>query len=166
MIRELQLAVKARRTTRAGNNLRIVLEARRAGLPISLAFALVEQESGFRNVFGHDAGADPRLKGKKVTPARVQQLLRGLGRYSSNGVGLTQLTWPGFIREAEHLGGAHRPANQLRVGFNLLAGHLRTYGDTRRALAAYNAGISTSAAGLRYAEQVLARRRKWHDLLS
>ena len=41
----------------------IVAEAERAGLSLSLACALVEQESSFRNVFGHDGVRNPIPKG-------------------------------------------------------------------------------------------------------
>ena len=34
----------------------IVREAERSGLPVSLVCAVIEQETHFRNVFGHDGG--------------------------------------------------------------------------------------------------------------
>ena len=37
----------------------VVREARRVRLPIALACAIVEKETGFRNVFGHDAVRNP-----------------------------------------------------------------------------------------------------------
>ena len=53
--RDLVLARRAKRHG-ARYSLRIIREARRAGIPISLAFAIVEQESRFLNVCGHDPG--------------------------------------------------------------------------------------------------------------
>ena len=50
---------------RAAEHLRLILgelmvaEAKRAGMPLALACALVEKESSFSNVFGHDAVANP-----------------------------------------------------------------------------------------------------------
>jgi hypothetical protein len=156
----------ARRAKRAGANssLRIIIEARRAGLPISLAFALVDGESGFRNVFGHDLGAI--MKGELVTPARIARLLSHIAKGGvSNGVGYTQLTWPGYIRQANAMpGGASVIKNQLRVGFAVLAGHVHHYG-VRRGLAVYNAGDPNSGQGKRYATIMLAKRDKWHRVL-
>jgi soluble lytic murein transglycosylase-like protein len=162
--RDLWLARRAKRHG-AAFALRIVLEARRAGIPISLAFALVEQESGFRNVFGHDAGAW-RPDDGRVTAGAVRELLRRVkAGQPSNGVGLTQLTWPPFIHQAGALGGAHIPKYQLRVGFTHLAGLLRHYHHTSTALSAYNAGDPNSRKGKHYAAQVLNRAKKWHFYL-
>ena len=161
--RDLQLARKAKRAG-ANYSLRIILEARRAELPISLAFALVEKESGFRNIFGCDDGSI--LCHKPVTHARVLQLLHHVqGGGVSNGVGLTQLTWPGYIRLAEREGGAHKERVQLKVGFSVLRGHILAHGE-RRGLASYNAGDPWSPAGQRYATQVEVLQSKWHRILT
>lgn len=165
LARDLQLA---RRAKKAGANysLRIIREARRSRIPISLAFALVEQESGGRNIFGHDRGSLPELRGKRVTKRRVKRLLSSLTEYASNGVGLTQLTYPPFIRQADALGGAHIPKYQLRVGFGQIRDKLMNYGSERKALAVYNAGSASSPAGLEYARQVLAKQKRWHKVLT
>lgn len=161
--RDLQLAVRAKRHG-AKYSLRIVYEARRAGIPISLAFALVQQESNFRNIFGHDVGGI--MKGEQVTRLRVQRLLHHVASGGvSNGVGLTQLTWPGYIKEAEHLGGAHIPKNQLRVGFNALARNIHAHGE-RGGLATYNAGDPHNRKGLFYAGQVEDKQSYWHRVLA
>ena len=60
------MAWRARRGG-ARHTLRIVREARRAGLEPALAFALVERESGFRNVFGNDPVQPPQVRGGPVT---------------------------------------------------------------------------------------------------
>jgi hypothetical protein len=160
--RDLQLAHRAK-AAGANYSLRIVLEARRAGLPISLAFALVDQESHFHNIFGCDVGSI--LCHQDVTPERVKQLIHHVKSGGvSNGVGLTQLTWIGFITAAERLGGAHIPKNQLRVGFELLAQHIDAHG-VEHGLAAYNAGDPHSAKGLRYAREVLVKQGRWHEAL-
>src|SRR5262245_30978847 len=102
MTRDLSLARRARRWG-ARYSLRIVREARRAGLPISLGFALIEQESGFRNVFGHDptiftgAGTVTRQKYRAYKAAR--------GTTRMQGVGPAQLTWWQFQDQADRLGG-------------------------------------------------------------
>jgi soluble lytic murein transglycosylase-like protein len=152
--RDLLLAHRAKRAG-ANYNLRIILEARRAGLPISLAFAVVEQESGFKNIFGCDKGGP--FCHHPVSRTLVQQLLAHVrAGGTSNGVGLTQLTWIGYLNMAERRGGAHIPKNQLSVGFEALAAHIAAHG-TQGGLAAYNAG---------YAREVLEKQARWHKILT
>lgn len=144
----------------------IVAEAKRAGLPLALACALVEQESSFRNVFGHDAVANPIAKGSPVTRASFEQYRtfrnQGLG---PQGVGVTQLTFPPFQDEADALGGCWKVRNQLRVGYRVLAEAISAHG-VRGGLATYNAGNPSSSAGLEYAAKVLTRRRRWKQVLA
>lgn len=163
----------ARRAKKAGARqaLRIILEARAAGVPdLATAFAIVDQESQFRNIFGGDEGVLPHpdrppFYHVDVTPWRVAGLLRWVAAGNkSNGVGFTQLTWPGYIKQAEALGGAHIIKNQLRVGFHALAADLHAHG-LRGGLATYNAGSPASVKGLRYADEVLVKRDKWHRVL-
>lgn len=166
LVRDMQLA---RRAKAAGANysLRIVLEARRAQVPVSLAFGLVDVETGgtFDNIFGHDKGAW-RPRDGWVTKAAVAELLRRVAAGEpSNGVGLTQLTWPGFIRAADRAGGAHKPKWQLRVGLDHLAKCVHTFG-TRRGLSVYNTGRPESMDGRRYASKVVQRADHWHTVLS
>lgn len=154
MTRGMTLALRAKRAG-ANHSLRTVWEARRAGIPISWAFALVEQESNFQNVFGHDGGSI--LHGQKVTRERVHRLLAFIHHGGvSNGVGLTQLTSPPLIREAERLGGAHRVVNQLRVGFAFFK--TVTKGDYAHEAWRYNGARS-------YQQKIAARQRRWHEVL-
>jgi hypothetical protein len=143
----------------------IVAAAKRAGLPLPLACALVEQESSFRNVFGHDGVANP-IKGGRVTRERFQRYRafreQGLG---AQGVGVTQLTFPPFQDRADALGGCWKVRHQLRVGFEELAKAIDQHG-VRGGLAVYNAGKSTSPQGLEYAGKVLAREAKWKTKLA
>jgi hypothetical protein len=143
----------------------IVAAARRAGLPLPLACALVEQESSFRNVFGHDNVANP-IKGGRVTRERFMKYRafreQGLG---ANGVGVTQLTFPPFQDRADALGGCWKVRHQLRVGFEVLAEAIQHHG-VRGGLAVYNAGSPTSPQGLKYAGQVLVREAKWKAKLA
>lgn len=163
--RDITLARRAR-AAGAKYALRIVWEARHAGIPVSLALALVEQESGFRNIFGADQGSI--LKHEKVTKAKVARLLAFVERGGpSNGVGLTQLTYPPFIRHANRIGGAHLPKYQLRVGFGALKDKLaRNPKSWWGALATYNAGRPDSPVGLAYAGKVIAKQRRWHRILT
>lgn len=137
-------------------------EAVRAGIPYAVAFASVEQESSFRNVFGHDPGG--LFPGLTVTRARVLLLLAHVSRGgTSNGVGLTQLTYPPFIRQAQALkGGATSARNQLRVGFGLLADLHRQHGSWHAAFRAYN---GTGPAAEAYARMMGVRVAKWQRFL-
>jgi len=143
----------------------VVAEARRAGLPVSLACALVEQESGFRNVFGHDRVRWPQIRGGRVTRARYVRY-RALRRACGNqGVGVTQLTATAFQTRASRLGGCWKVTYQLRVGFEELARLIGKYGRYR-GLASYNAGEAGWKNGRGYADQVESRMRRWHERLT
>lgn len=160
MIRTAVLAHRARRHG-AHHAWKIVVEARRARIHVNDAFALVEQESNFRNIFGHDPGGP--FPGLKVTRDRVDALLRHVDNGgTSNGVGLTQLTWPPFIRQADKmLGGAANPRNQLIVSFNTLARLQRQYGR-HNGFVHYNGGGS---AAEQYADVMMLRAQKWSHIL-
>lgn len=151
---------------RAGANYAraIIEESRRAGITQSMGFALIEQESGFRNVFGHDptifAGAGTVTKGKYLAYKRQ----RGpSGRGGMQGIGPAQLTWWEYQDAADRLGGCWIARNNIRVGFTLLAALISRHGE-RKGLAVYNGGARTP--NCLYADQVLARRRKWHTILN
>jgi CHAP domain len=140
----------------------VVREARRAGLPVALACAVLEKETGFRNVFGHDAVRNP-VKSPPggllaVTEANYRQYLahrrRGLG---NQGVGPMQLTSAFLQDRADQLGGCWQPGPNIRVGLEFLAGNIRRLG-LRAGVVAYN-GSGTAAQ--RYGDDVLARARRW-----
>ncbi len=139
----------------------IVEEAERIGLRLPLACALVQQESGGKNIMGCDAGAP--FCHKPVTARRVRMVLAYVdGGGASQGVGLTQITYPPLIRAAEALGGAHLPRYQLRVGFGVLRDYLVTKPLTE-ALGAYNAGPANP--NYDYADKVLVLRDEWKERL-
>jgi hypothetical protein len=144
-------------------------EQQRAGLAdLALACALVQQESSeFRNIFGCDGQVmidQAPWCHQEVTEERVQQLLEFVDNGGpSNGVGLTQLTFPPLIELAEGFGGAHIPRFQLRVGFQHLAGLVHS-SDLRTGLAVYNGGPTTPQFG--YADQVIGLRTQWQAKLS
>jgi hypothetical protein len=144
----------------------IVEEAERAGLDLALACALVEQESGGRNIFGCDLGPvrdRPPYCHHEVTQERVKKLIASPPMM--NGVGLTQLTWFTFVEDAEDLGGAHIPRNQCRVGFQLLKKYRDKY-PYLEALGAYNAGEANRRSVLNtYAAQLAEVHNKWRALV-
>ena len=144
----------------------LVREARRVRLPVALACAIVEQETGFRNVFGHDAVRNPVRSPPggvlAVTRENYAQYLQhrrqGLG---NQGVGPMQLTSPGLQDRADQLGGCWQPGPNIRVGLEFLAGNIRRMG-LRPGVVAYN---GSGPAAQRYGDDVLARARQWEQRL-
>jgi hypothetical protein len=144
----------------------LVREALRARVPLALACAIVEKETGFRNVFGHDAVRNPI----KSPPGGLLAVTRdnyraylghrrnGLG---NQGVGPMQLTSPGLQDRADALGGCWLPGPNIRVGLEFLAGNIKRLG-LRAGVVAYN---GSGPAAQRYAADVLARARTWEARL-
>lgn len=154
--------VRRARKHGANHALAIIRAARIEGVPLSVAFALVEQESGFRNIFGHDPGG--MFPGQRVTKARCEALLWRVRHGGvSNGVGLTQLTWSGYLEQAEKLGGPHRPYVQCRVGFRALASLHREWGNWHEAFMHYN---GSGPAAVHYADVMTLRVARWHHYLT
>lgn len=140
----------------------IIRAARAKGIGVALGFALVEQESGFKNIFGCDAGG--LFCHQDVTAARVDMLIRSVhAGGTSNGVGLTQLTSIGLIEAAERAGGAHRPRCQLSVGFGYLHDLIAQLGQ-HNGIGAFNGGPGNPIDS--YADSVEALVRKWQGILN
>lgn len=134
-------------------------EARRAGLPLAIACALLDQESGGGyNVFGHDPVKPPQIKGGWVTKERYThyKVLRKQG-YGMQGVGPVQLTWWEFQDLADKYGGCWKVQFNMRVGFEHAAAMIKQYGE-RNGLKRYN---GTGPAAERYAVQVMGRVAIW-----
>lgn len=134
-------------------------EAVRTHLPLPLACALLDQESGGgSNVFGHDPticvgwGSVTWLKYVAYKTRR-----RRSGNRLMQGVGPCQLTWYSTQDEADREGGCWRPRFNMRVGFRHLYYNVRHYG-MRAGIAAYN---GSGAAAERYAYSVMERERVW-----
>lgn len=146
-------------------------EARRIGLPISYALAFLEKESSGRdahgpgfglNLFGSDPVANP-VKGGVVTPSRYAEYLRNrkAGR-GMQGVGPCQLTWYALQDMADHLGGCDKPRFNMRVGFSQAKGLIRRYGK-REGARRWN---GSGPAAEHYADDWLAKQRRWHERLT
>lgn len=131
-------------------------------LPLSYALALVEKESAFKNVFGHDAVRNP-IKGGKVTLIRYRayKAYRQRG-WGMQGVGPVQLTWYEFQDRADQAGGCHKPYASMCVGFQHLKELIQQHGKQAGA-AAYN---GTGDAADAYGRDWLTRQKKWHELVS
>lgn len=126
----------------------IAAAARRADVPLALAAALTQLESGGRNVFGHDAGgvhSAPRGTVVPVTRERFEELVaRVAAGETSNGVGPAQITWPPYFEQARRRGlRLWEPEDNLAFGLEILRGHLggeATEEAIARAGTLYNAG--------------------------
>ena len=152
---------------RAENVLRaqaVVEEAKRAGLRLPLACALLEKESGGgRNVFGHDptifvgAGEVTRAKYAEYKRRRVAS-----GNRMMQGVGPCQLTWWEFQDTADREGGCWRPEINMRVGFRHLAALIKAHGEADGARRYNGSGEAAEA----YSRDLLAKARTWEARLA
>jgi len=143
------------------------------GLFVSTAAALVEKESGGKNIFGCDFGerftTDPPFCQVAVTEERVKRLIANFHQpppgIGANGIGVTQLTSMDLVEEAEGMGGAHLLRHQMRVGFGLLNRLIALFGWPEGA-AAYNAGpgnlLSVVAT---YGADMARKERQWAQRL-
>ena len=138
---------------------RIAFAARAKRLGAALAFALIEQESGFKHIFGCDAGGP--FCHERVTEWRYRRLqvhVRQGG--TSQGVGLAQITYGPYITQND---GLWKPRANVHFGFDLIRRSIDgTDGNLRLALAIYNGGPANPQFG--YADEVLARRNKWRTV--
>ncbi len=150
VVRDLKLARLAKKHG-AKSALRTLYEARRNDLPYSWMLAMIEQESGWRNIFGCDHGPGKAYCHQKVTNERVRALRRsGL----NNGVGYTQLTSPAYVDAAmRRRGGAASVRNQIIVGAQVLKE--KTGGDMSKAWR-YNGDPA-------YQKQIEPRAKRWHQ---
>jgi hypothetical protein len=146
----------------------LVRAARACGLSIPLALGLVEVESAFKNVFGHDNVRNPVKSPQggllRVTDARLNEYRSHRARGEGNqGVGYTQLTARDFQDEADRLGGMGLPYANMYVGFKLLESYIKHYGLRDRAIAAFNTGPGNrwSSQGARYQYNVIAAANRW-----
>lgn len=139
----------------------LVKAARHSGLRVSMGCALVEDESGFKNVFGHD----PTIfsGGGRVTRVRYlayKALRKATGKMQ--GVGYVQLTWYEYQDEADKLGGCWKAYPNMLVGFRALAANIQAHGE-HAGIAAYN---GSGPAAEKYADLLIERARGWHDRLT
>lgn len=156
----------AQRGCRAGLARIIIKRAREQEIPISVLFALVETESGFRKVFGHDntifAGAGVVTKEKYL---RYKKQRLASGNRLMQGVGEAQLTFWAYQDRADAYGGCWRADPNIRVAAEILALYVDQGNTMREALAKYNAGATNWTKGLSYAGLVLGRRERWASLI-
>lgn len=124
----------------------------------ALCFALCEQESTFRHIFGRDVGGP--FPGQPVTRSKYQQLVEHVrGGGTSNGVGLMQLTFPGYLTENP---GLWRRLANVKFGIGLIRTNVAENGK-RKGLAMYNGGPSPPEDSFDYADEVIGREQKWQE---
>jgi hypothetical protein len=142
----------------------------------STVAAVVEKESGGRDIFGCDLGdrdTAPWCR-QRVTRERLDGLIRWVrDGGDSNGVGWTQLTYFPFIEMAEDRGGAHLPEPNIDVSVEELKRLFVRYDNGtpagwRAALASYNGGESTRFAPIpqAYAFDVEKKAAAWAERLA
>ncbi len=129
----------------------IAFACRENRLRFALGYALVEQESNFQHIFGHDVGG--LFAGQPVTRSRYRRLrahLEATGR-GANGVGYTQITYFTYILENP---GLWKKRANVYFGLGLVADSIKAHGQ-RTGLAAYNGGEGNPQYD--YADQVESR---------
>lgn len=126
----------------------IVRAATDSGLPLGIAVALIAKESNGANVYGHDTGGALCGAGEVTQDNFTNQFLPAvLGGATSNGVGLTQITYPGYFRQHPDLAWWD-PYTNAKFGFDLMKGYLGgDYSDASLVAAGstYNSGSATGA---------------------
>jgi soluble lytic murein transglycosylase-like protein len=139
----------------------IAYAARVEELPYAIAFAMFEQESNFKVIYGHDAGG--LLPGKPVTRDNYRLFRsivsngRGVG---ANGVGLGQVTYWTYIRDHR---GLWKPKVQVYLDTSILADLVHRLGEFT-GCGAYNGGEGNPNE--EYAREVLMRSKRWRPLLA
>lgn len=139
------------------------------------AIAILWQESGGKNVWGHDptifiGGFDrknnrywtiPRWKGyvNEAGYREYKRQRRADGSGGRQGVGPLQLTWHTTQDAADRKGGCWKPRINIRTGFEILDAQVKAHG-LRDGLRRYN-GSGPNAE--RYAQEVLAKREEVRD---
>jgi hypothetical protein len=138
----------------------ILAASARSRVPVSLICAVLEMETGFDNVFGHDRDRNRRLifparEGRvAVTEALYREYTRGRARNGQQGVGPMQLTSAFLQDAADKLGGCWQPGPNIRVGVEFLGGNIKRTGSVRGGLIAYNGSSA-------YAGPVIELEEKW-----
>jgi len=145
----------------------VVREARRTGLPLAVACVMLEKESaGGRNVWGHDKtkcpdDTLPYRKGGSVTEQNYRAYLSVRTRCGMQGVGPTQLTYYTFQDMADKRGGCWRPEVNIAIGFEILAGYVKSDG-VRDAFSRYNTGRPGDTP---YGRDAMKRLPRWEQVV-
>lgn len=155
------------------NPLVAIEEGHKVGIGPALAVAMLEQESGGRNVWGHDptifVGGYDRKHNKFWTKAKYNGYVNEAGykeyraqrRASGNrlmqGCGPMQLTWWEFQDGADRMGGCWKVRPNIRYGMTRLSGLMKVHGR-RAGIMRYN---GSGPAAVAYAASVMLKWAKW-----
>ena len=170
--RDILYATRARRAG-ARYSLRIILESLDAGIPRSAGFALVQKETNFRNVFGHDPVRSIPISWRGTTVTKDKYLTYKRNRQNGlgmQGVGPTQLTWYTFQDDADRLGGCWVPKHNIRVGIHhfasLYKGFRRSHSQRNALRLAAQNYNGTGSAAVSYGWDFLRQYDRWHRILT
>ena len=149
----------------------IVEAADRTGVPLAIAAAMVEKESGGRNVYGHDTGGVFSVPGRdiEITQENYKEFLRRvLVGEKSNGVGPAQITYRGYFERYPEYP-FWEPLANIKFGLTILADYLRgDYSDASVAAAGarYNGGTNPGPRALAYGTDLLTKTKAWRARLA
>lgn len=150
------------------NAAELVAAAEKVGVPLWIAAAFVEQESGGLNVYGHDAGGTFSGAGAVTQSNYATFLAKVRSGARSNGVGPLQITYPGYFRQTtEEIANLWRPYDNLVFGLRIIKSFLAGRTDDAALNAAaqrYNSGSPTGAPS--YGRAVVERAHRWRSLLT
>jgi len=150
----------------------IVQAASTTGLPLAILAAMIEKESGGKNIYGHDAGGVFSVAGQnvEVTQANFTEFRRRVvdGGEKSNGVGPSQVTYRGYWTAYPDYP-FWEPLANLKFGATLLMDLLD--GDTSDASissagAHYNGGTNPGEKAVAYGADLLAKTITWRARLA
>ena len=146
----------------------VVELAAAAGLELAAAATLLEKESnGGDNVFGHDAveTGGNYVKGGKVTKEAYLKYKAHRHEFGAQGVGPTQLTFPGFQDRADARGGTFDFRVNCAVGFEILVDLIRANG-VHHGFRIYNGGPEPSDDAESYAKDAVKKLAVWRSRLA
>lgn len=146
----------------------IVAASNDTGLPLGVAMGMIMKETGGANIYGHDAGGACCGWGQVTEDNfRGSFLPVVLAGGTSNGVGPTQITYPGYFRQNPGYPWWD-PYSNCVVGFNLLKGYCGgDYSDASLVAAGstYNSGSPTGTAST-YGRTFAALAEDWTTRLA
>lgn len=162
----------------------IVQAASATGVPLAIAAAMIQKETGGKNIYGHDAGGvystltGPVVVGGivyekgadiPVTSLNFVEFLRLVtAGEKSNGVGPAQITYAGYFKQAPDYPFWDALAN-IRFGLTILADYLDDdFSDSSisSAGARYNGGTTPNGTALAYGADLLAQTKIWRARLA
>ncbi len=142
----------------------------KTGARFYMACAMIQKESGGRNVYGHDSGGALSGFPKNVNQGNYQvfEWLIFTKGQTSNGVGPAQITFKGFFTQMREEGlKPWEPADNILFGVRLLNGYYRTARDelqmevwdaVRYAGKKYNGSIV-------YGDSLVVIAKEWRELV-